>query len=339
MKKTWFSVRAQADDTAPAEISIHAPIGGWNVNAQDFLYDLKQITAKDITLTINSPGGSLIDGIAIYNGLRNHPANVTVRVLGIAASIASVIAMAGNKIVMPANTFMMIHSPMNAMQGNAAEMRDMADLLDKLETSLIGTYMARTGKSHEEIKVLLDAETMMTAAEAVEMGFADEIEPALNITASFDLENLPQNVQDVFNSVTEPVAPDAPVVEPVAPTFAAEINALAKGAGMDAYAEVFIFDAAIATLDDAKAAIKNACEIKALCEFGKKPELARGMIAKRTSAADARAELCDLRAAEADATATVVIQPSNSLLPPMGVPQAGVTASSIWSARKSKGGK
>lgn len=339
--KTWFSIKAQANADAPAEISIHDAIGSWYINAQDFLAQLKNITAKDITLTINSPGGSVFDGIAIYNGLRAHSANITVRVLGVAASIASVIAMAGDKIIMPENTFMMVHSPLNALYGNAGEMRDMADLLDKVESSLLATYAARTGMSPEDIKVLLDAETFMTAAEAVKLGFADEMEPALKIAASFELENLPQNIRDVFDAAnnakatTEALAvEDEPVAEvdtgPVA-TFAEQVNALATGAGLEAHTSVWMLDASITSVVEARVAIAEAAEVNALCVYAKKPELAEKMIGVRTSISAARAQLCALRVAEVEVTNVKSEQPSNKL--PLNVPQAGVTSTSIWAAR------
>ncbi len=367
--KTWFSIKAQAaDSSAPAEISIHDSIGAWNINAQDFLAQLKAISAKDITLTINSPGGSVFDGVAIYNGLRNHGANITVHVLGVAASIASIIAMAGDKIIMPENTFMMVHSPLNALRGNAADMREMADLLDKVESSLIATYVARTGLSHEEIKALLDAETLMTASEAVKLGFADEMRPALKIAASFDLENLPENVQAIFkaaqiedsavvvpsfsakiaafvgefiasvdvaalpenirtvltavknaspedlaalDAAMKPPKAEVPPVLPTTKTFAAEVNTLATEAGLQDYVAAWLLDASLTTVDQAKAAINEALEVRALCEYAKKPEMAAQMIESRTLLIDARKELCAARAAETDKTTVNSTQPSN----------------------------
>ncbi len=153
MKKSWYSVKALAKDTA-AEISIYDEIGMWGVTAKDFISDLKKVEAKELTLFINSPGGSVFDGLAIYNSLRQHPANVTVKVMGVAASAASFIAMAGDRIVMPENAFLMVHNPMGAVFGNADEMRDWADTLDKIAASLVGIYVARTGKDEKEIKEL-----------------------------------------------------------------------------------------------------------------------------------------------------------------------------------------
>jgi len=196
--RNWYSMQALAAPNA-AEISIYDEIGMWGVTAKQFISDLKALgDVKDITVSINSPGGSVFDGLTIYNALRASGANVTVKVMGIAASIASIIAMAGKKIIMPENTFMMIHNPLNAIYGNADDMREMADILDKVGSSLVATYVARTGKSEEEVKALMDAETYMTAAEAKELGFADEVIPAVEAKAAFEVDRLPENVRSLF---------------------------------------------------------------------------------------------------------------------------------------------
>lgn len=335
--KNWFSIKAQANDDSTAEISIHDAIGAWNVNAQSFLAELKNISAKNITLTMNSPGGSVIDGIAIYNGLRNHAektgATITVKVMGIVASIASIIAMAGDKIKMPKNTFMLVHSPSAALYANANEMRDMADLLDKFESSLIQTYVARTGKTAEEIKALLDAETLMTADEAVAMGFADEVTDALVIEASFDLDNLPDNITSVFKaSQTEngddPDLPDA--------TLTAQIVAIAEKYDMQDFANVWILDSKLTDLAQIEASIKNGAEIKAMCVQLKRPAEADEMIEAKISFTAARAKLAETAAAKADKFDTNNHQ-SSIIEPPVGAPQGGFSVSNIYAARKPKG--
>lgn len=194
----WFSFQAKADNTV--EVSIFDEIGMWGVSAKEFISELKKHAGKKVSCLINSPGGSVFDALAIYNALRAHGGEVTVKVMGVAASAASLIAMAGDKIIMPENTFMMIHNPMVGAYGNADEMRDMADVLDKIAASLIGTYVARTGLSEAEVKDLLDAETWLNAADAVEKGFATEMEVALKIAASFDVERLPETIRKVYEA-------------------------------------------------------------------------------------------------------------------------------------------
>lgn len=132
-----------------------------------------------INVHINSPGGSVFAGQAIHNMLKQHPANVTVHIDGLAASIASIIAMSGNKIIMPPGSMMMIHNPLVGMYGSyeASEMRETANFLDKIKESLVATYTSRqTKKSKDEIVALMDATTWLTAQDALDSGFADEVE-------------------------------------------------------------------------------------------------------------------------------------------------------------------
>ena len=214
-----------------ADINIYGPIidsSWWNDGVttpkqiQDKLSNLGNVS--QINVHINSPGGSVFAGQAIHNMFRQHPANVTMYIDGLAASIASVIAMAGNKIVMPPGAMMMIHNPLFNLWGayEASEMREMAAVLDKLKESLVATYMSRkTQKSKDEIIELMNKTTWMTAADAVEKGFADEVEGAQQISASmagsvlniaglsFDLSCF-DTLPSFFNSVPVVVATPEP---------------------------------------------------------------------------------------------------------------------------------
>ena len=135
---------------------------------------LAHAAAKRINVRINSVGGSAFGGIAIYNLLRGHGAEVVATVDGIAASAASIIAMAG-RTVMGRGSMMMIHDPWTVAAGGAEDLRQTADVLDKLRDSLVSVYQAKTGKKPSELRALLKAETWMTAEEAKSAGFADEI--------------------------------------------------------------------------------------------------------------------------------------------------------------------
>lgn len=186
-------IKVQARDDGSAEILIYEPIGqdffGSGLTARRFIADLERLgDVKDILVRINSPGGEVFDGIAIYNALKNHPAQVHVQVDGLAASIASVIAMAGDLITMGDGAMFMIHNPFTIAIGDADDMRQTADRLDKVTESLMDAYEARTGIERDELKAMLDAETWFTAAEAIEQGFADErtkeAEPDENAQAS-----------------------------------------------------------------------------------------------------------------------------------------------------------
>ena len=227
--QSWYSIKAKANDTA--EISIYDEIGYWGITAKSFSKDLKALgnNLKQINLHIHSPGGDVFDGIAIYNLLKNHPANVTVYIDGLAASMASVIAMAGNEVIMPENAMMMIHKPWGIQGGDAEDMRKYADLLDKVENTLIPAYANKTGKTPEELAEMLSAETWLNGKECVEQGFADKLAEPLVAMASIksrkleDFENMPKAMKDMLfkpqgNAGT--AAPQATPTEPVnqAPT-------------------------------------------------------------------------------------------------------------------------
>ncbi|MDW0618190.1 ATP-dependent Clp protease proteolytic subunit [Mannheimia haemolytica] len=202
--KSWFNIQAKANDTA--EISIFDEIGFWGVTAQQFAKDLKALgnNLKQINLHIHSPGGDVFDGIAIYNLLKNHPANKTVYIDGIAASMASVIAMAGSEIIMPENAMMMIHKPWGIQGGDADDMRKYADLLDKVESTLVTAYSSKTGKSTDELAEMLKEETWLNARECIELGFADKLANPLVAMASIqskkleDYTKMPETIKNML---------------------------------------------------------------------------------------------------------------------------------------------
>lgn len=330
MKKSWYSVNAKAGQTA-AEISIFDEIGFWGVTASSFIADLKKIDAKELTVLVNSPGGSVFDGLAIYNALRQHPANVTVKVMGVAASAASFIAMAGDKIVMPENAFMMVHNPMGGVFGNADEMREWADTLDKIAASLVGIYVARTGKSEDEVKALLDAETWLTANEAVELGFADEVLPEMKVAASFDVEQLPDNIRAAFDAGKPE---DEPAEDEPEATLAEQIQTLADKAGFGAYASVFALNAT--SVEEAQAAIENAREIKSLCALVNVADRAEAFIKQRATIAKVRETLVNERAAEDESRPTDTAPRNPNPAASNSQPAAGLKTADVWAARRSK---
>ena len=172
-----------AEDNSSAEISIYDAIGGYDVNAKQFVDELKEINAEVINLRINSPGGSVIDGNAMFNALQRHPAKVVTHIDGLAASMASVLAMAGDEVHMADNALLMIHNPWTMSIGDADELRADAELLDKMSASILSAY-GRSQYEAEEIKDLMDAETWFTAQEAFDAGLVDHIETGLRAAAS-----------------------------------------------------------------------------------------------------------------------------------------------------------
>ena len=197
--RTWFSIQANA---APehADVLIYDYIGWGGVTAVDFAKELQAIQAKTITVRLNTPGGDVFDGLAIHNSLKAHGAAIHVKVDGLAASIGSIIAMAGSTITMGESAFLMIHNPWALVIGNAKDMREMADTLDKIGGSLAGVYASRKNVTKDQAQAWMDAETWFTADEAVAAGLADAVEaqPTAENRAAFDLSgyaNLPTALQ------------------------------------------------------------------------------------------------------------------------------------------------
>ncbi len=183
-------LRAAADD---AELLIYDVIGenwwGDGLTAKKFDADLKALkNPKRIDVRINSIGGDVFDGVAIYNTLARHPARKTVYVDGLAASAASVIAMSGDEIRVGEGTFVMIHNAWGMAVGDSIEMRRTADLLDSVSGQLAEIYSRRTGRSAGDVRRMMDAETWMDPDTAVAEGFADRMSAdVVKAAASADL--------------------------------------------------------------------------------------------------------------------------------------------------------
>lgn len=172
----WYRIVTNKADGA--EIHIYDEIGYFGTTAKDFVNELHDVDRDRINLHLNSPGGEIFDGIAIYEALRQHEAQVTVYVDSLAASIASVIAMGGDKIIMARNAQMMIHDGLSLCVGNAADMREAADLLDKCSDNIADIYAQRAGGTAKQWRDRMKAETWYSAKEAVTAGLADEVASA-----------------------------------------------------------------------------------------------------------------------------------------------------------------
>jgi ATP-dependent protease ClpP protease subunit len=182
LKRSWYRIEDKAGDaSAPAEVYLYDMIGEWGVSAQDFVNDLRGITAKTINLRVSCEGGEVFDGLAIYESLVRHPAAVTAFVDGIAASAASFIVQAANKIVMAPRARMMIHDAHGFSMGNARDMRAMADLLDALSDNIADIYADHAGGTRAQWRETMRAAsggpdgTWYDAAGAVRAGLADEV--------------------------------------------------------------------------------------------------------------------------------------------------------------------
>lgn len=342
--KTWYALKV---DEKKATMSIFDDIGAYGVSAKNFLNDLRSVKASELDVEINSPGGDVFAGIAIHNGLRASGKTINVKVMGLAASAASLIAMAGDTIEMPANAFMMIHNPWGFAMGDAEEMRNTADTLDKIGTSLVATYAKRTGKDADEIAQMLNAETWLTADEALAQGFATKVTDAVAAKASFDLERLPENVRAVYAAAGTDEGPDVDPNQPDADdssakaeevkfgeTLADQVAAVAKAAGMDTYAALWSADPGIPDKDAAIARAALAREVKALCDRAGHGGLADGLIRAKASLADARKQVfAALEAASPDEVDNA--PPSAENKAPIAT-KAAIKGGDIWAARRAK---
>ncbi|MBL4763509.1 MAG: Clp protease ClpP [Gammaproteobacteria bacterium] len=180
--KSWYSIENLSNGTA--SVSIHDVIGAWGVTAKDFISDLRQHNdKKSINLSIHTRGGDMIDGFAIYNALKEHPAKIHGHVEGVAASMGSVVLMACDTISMPVNAYLMIHNPSGGAMGGSDDLRKIADIMDKFKGAALNIYQQRTGLPEDELSEMLDAETWLDGSEAMAKGFVDTVTDAVDIAA------------------------------------------------------------------------------------------------------------------------------------------------------------
>ncbi|MEH6478357.1 MAG: head maturation protease, ClpP-related, partial [Sneathiella sp.] len=177
--KKWHPVQAAKSDDR--SISIYDGIGeqwdGSGTTVKRISAALRGMGAGDVTVNVNSPGGDMFEGLSIYNTLKAHDGKVTVNVLGIAASAASLIAMAADELRIAESGFLMIHNAWSGVMGNRHDFQDAADIFQKFDNSMAGLYAKRTDKTRTDMAKLMDAETYLTGAEAIEQGFADSFLP------------------------------------------------------------------------------------------------------------------------------------------------------------------
>jgi len=217
-----LEVRNADGADGPAEVLLYDEIGFWGTTARSFLRQLDSITADEIVLRVNSPGGDVFDGVAIYNALRRRGGTCNAVVDGLAASAASFIVQAADTITMAPASQMMIHDAWGIAIGSAAEVRTMADLLEQTSALIADVYAARAGRPADELRQAMLATTWYTASEAVDAGLADVAEqiaaPAAAALASWDLR--------MFHPAP-PRTPPAPAPAPTNQLSRAQLAAIA----------------------------------------------------------------------------------------------------------------
>jgi ATP-dependent protease ClpP protease subunit len=182
----WPAEIRAADAEGESIINIYGVIGadfwGDGITAASVAATLRQIGNKPVTVSINSPGGDMFEGIAIYNLLRQHPAEVTVKIVGYAASAASVIAMAGDTVLIARSGFLMIHNAWVCACGDRHYFTEIAAMLEPFDAAMADVYASRSGQDKDAIAALMDAETWIGGVAAIEQGFADDYLPADQVT-------------------------------------------------------------------------------------------------------------------------------------------------------------
>lgn len=342
MSKNTPTAIALADDGRSATISLRGIVGvSWDATSREVAWLLDQHKdVEDITVYINSLGGLAHEGISIHNQLRGHPARIHVVVEGVAGSAASIVAMAGDDIAMYANALMMIHGVRVVEEddwGNEVDTPEAREAARAFNAAMVETYMARTGKTEDEVRALLATDTWMTAREALAAGFADNVielhpsaedpatataaSPLVAIAAALDIpadvlaraqaEAAGQGAAPAANpeaseggdpqpAPASPEADPAPANAEASATFAAQINALAVAHGLGDHVAAWLLDGGITTTAQAEAAIKEAREVRDLCAFANAADRATGFIRARKSLAEVRAELINAQADAAD---------------------------------------
>lgn len=172
----YIPMAAEAD--SGATISLYGTVGfdyetGEGITVKRVAGALRNIGERPVEVLINTRGGDMFEGLAIYNLFREHPAEVTVKVMSLAASAGSIIAMAADKLLMARGSFLMIHNCWGVVMGNRNDLREAASVFDEFDAAMAEIYQARTGGKIEDIAAMMDSETFIRATEAVAKGFAD----------------------------------------------------------------------------------------------------------------------------------------------------------------------
>ena len=238
MNKFW-QFKNTADENV-GELMIYGDISSYSwygddISPKNFKDDLDKLgDITELNIYINSNGGDVFAGQAIYSMIKRHKAKVTVHIDGLAASIASVIAMAGDVVHMPANAMLMIHNPWTFSFGDSVELRKIADTLDKIRESTIAVYQEKSGLTEKKIIAMMDAETWLTAKDSKDLGFADEIDEEKQIAASIDGDFLMMNGQKMDLSRYK----NAPDIEKIIPDKAAKTEPVVNTKNNSIFSEV-----------------------------------------------------------------------------------------------------
>ena len=185
MQKEWYKIKNKSSEVA--DVYLFNDIGTFGITAQNFIDEIKEYEDTELNIHINSLGGEVFEGMAIYSIIQRRKAKTTVYIEGIAASIASVIALAADEVIMSENSLLMIHNAWGGTQGEAKDMRKQAEILEKITNEIAEVYVKKTKIPYNEIVEMMDEETWLTAEEAVALGFVDSISEPIKVAAKYDV--------------------------------------------------------------------------------------------------------------------------------------------------------
>ena len=316
MTRSWYRLRAARHT---AELLIYDEIGSWGKTASGLLNELTELgDLQRVDLRINSPGGDVFEALAIHNALARHPARVVIHIDALCASAATVIALAGDEIRMADNALFMIHDVWTALSGNAEQLQQAADRINTLSEQIAALYARKTGADPDLIRQWMQAETWLTADQALQAGFIDAIDEPLKMAAlaTHDLTRFKNRPLEA-PSMTQPLAqpdpetPDVPETPatgdaPETPETALDpviVSQLCLTANEPALIPALL-KAGIKTEGGVRSALASAQAVRKICAMAQTPELADGLIA--TGASPDQAKLITWNALVARAEASPV---------------------------------
>ncbi|PRB80521.1 head maturation protease, ClpP-related [Pseudomonas sp. MYb185] len=310
---SWYRINnaAEGDTSQPLEIEIYGEIGDWGKSAEQFLAELKNADdgQRPIVIAINSIGGEVGDGFAIHNALQRLGERVTARIDGFALSSAGIVAMGAHRVQMHDNAMLMMHNPWTWAAGDSEEFRKIADIMDQMVEGIVASFQHRQLSIDEaELRRMINAETWLTASEAKDMGFVDEVltgTGSVSNTTSLRIlnryRNMPAAVKAQMDQQPDADPDPAPEADPPAEeedapdmvALAALATAECAKAGIANHAEHVIKASGLKDEAAVRAAIKRAKDIKDLCIVAKQLDMAGELIQGNGSADEARAKLFD----------------------------------------------
>ncbi|MGB9088903.1 MAG: head maturation protease, ClpP-related [Pseudomonas farsensis] len=355
----WYRISAatQAEaatgaEPAPIEIYIYGEIGGWGITANQFIRDLKAIDdgVSPVQVAFNTNGGDLFEGVAIHNALNRLGERCTARIDALAASAGSVAVCGAHRVVMASNAILMIHNPYTWIEGDADELRRVADVLDQAFEVIIAAYKAKSPDIDEtELRRLVNDESWLTAEEALALGLVDEIGSGVQVRACLGTGSAMARYQKTPQALLDQLASKPSAEDPAKPAPSKpEVNdstALAlmitqdcTKAGIGNLAETLIASTKLADKATVQAALTNATGVHDLCVAARLPELTKEYVAAGLDADAVRARLFEKLVSSGKGFEI------NNSLPPADDDQEKVKAqlpnpSNIWAARRQAANK